>query len=95
MRADEPGSMFLCGVGASVRPSVSNVHGVTPPSADDAPPPPPPPRDLSPTPLRCAASCVAPSDPIVRNTCAETEIGLLAALRKKFVLSMGLNVAVS
>lgn len=52
--------------------------------------------------LRCASSCAAPSDPTARNTCRqtgrETKNSLLSCYRwkrKKFVLSMELNVAVS
>lgn len=61
--------MFLCGVGAFVHPSVSSIHGVTPLQTMLR-------LHLLPLvtslrPLRYAASCVVPSDPILRNTCAQ------------------------
>lgn len=62
-------STALCAVHSSASPKSTSYS-----SADDAPspaqPPTPSPRDLS-RPLRCASSCVAPSDPTVRNTCAQ------------------------
>lgn len=69
LSADEPGFMFLwpgffC---------LSNVHGVTPLQMIlllllrlHLPP-----HVTSLQPLRCASSCVAPSDPTVRNTCTQ------------------------
>lgn len=62
LSADEPGSMFLCGVNASVRPSAAAGRGVPPPQTVlrlQLPHSPPPPRDLSPTPQMCRFMCSA------------------------------------
>lgn len=76
LSTDEPGFMFLCGVdGSACGPffCLSNIHGVTPLQMMlllllhlHLPP-----LVTSLQPLRCASSCVAPSDPTVRSTCAQ------------------------
>lgn len=70
------------------------------PSPPSTPPPTPFPSLTSLQLLRCASSCVAPSDPTVRNTCKQTterntDSSSLPMQGKKFVLPIELNVAVS